>query len=50
MEDDAFALTYEIYAFIKIQSRSGKKATEILNALQEVDPNVQLDLELFVDG
>lgn len=39
MEDDAFALTREeIYAYIKIESRRGKKATEIFNALQEVDP------------
>ena len=39
MADDAFALMREeIYAYIKIESRHGKKATEIFNALQEVDP------------
>ena len=28
----------EIYAYIKIESRRGKKATEIFNAIQEADP------------
>ena len=39
MADGAFTLTREeIYAYIKIESRRGKKATEIFNALQEVEP------------
>ena len=39
MVDDAFALTREeIYAYIKIESRRGKKATEIFHSLKKVDP------------
>jgi hypothetical protein len=38
MADNAYALTREeIYAFVKLASRHGKKATEIVNVLQEVD-------------
>ena len=38
MADNAYPMTREeIYAYIKIENRHRKKATEIFNALQEVD-------------
>lgn len=38
MADDALALiSKEMYPYIKIESRRRKKATEILNSLQEGD-------------
>ena len=40
MAADAFALMREeIYAYIKIESKRGKKAAEIFGALQEVEPS-----------